>query len=291
MGQIDGTLIVALAALGLAALAGGFALGAVLNLRTARRAHAALDADMSEVERTLEALTNKIELATRTAHTARDLVGEANGVVAGLQSSQQKFRETLAQVGIDLSEAREANAAAIRSAIAEIAELLQGVQVRLGNAERGALDANRVERIERALLVLAQHAGRGAIVERELEPVSSAPQPLRMLDAAASSDVALSDDEAPSSDSSPLAASGAFLREEGGEAPASASGESSAEGADAGEPDLVMLSPAVPLGAFGAALSAALGAAPHWMKPAPRTETLTAEEQRLVDESAGAPTS
>ena len=52
-----------------------------------------------------------------------------------------------------------------------------------------------------------------------------------------------------------------------------------------------MLSPAVPLGAFGAALSAALGAAPHWMKPAPRTETLTAEEQRLVDESAGAPTS
>lgn len=289
MGQVDGTLIVGLVALLLAAIAVGLALGNGADIRAHRRALKAQDEDASEIERSVEALSNKVELATRTAHTARDLVGEANGVVAGLQSSQQKLRETLAQVGIDLSEAREANAAAIRSAIAEIAELLQGVQVRLANAERGALDASRVDRIERALLVLAQHAGRDAIVERELEPASSAPQ-YRSLDAAASSDVALSDDEAPLSEnqaSSPLAASGAFLREEGGEAPASASGESSAESADAGGPDLVMLSPAVPLGA----LSALFGGAPDWMKPKPRVEPLSAEEQRLVDESAGAPTS
>lgn len=289
MGQVDETLIVGLYALLLAAIAVGLALGNGADIRAHRRALKAQDEDASEIERLL---SNKVELATRTAHTARDLVGEANGVVAGLQSSQQKLRETLAQVGIDLAEAREANAAAIRSAIAEIAELLQGVQVRLANAERGALDAcriDRIDRIERALLVLAQHAGRGAIVERELEPASGAPQ-YRSLDAAASSDVALSDDEAPLSEnqaSSPLAASGAFLREEGGEAPASASGESSAESADAGEPDLVMLSPAVPLGAFGSLLA---GAA-NWMKPAPRVEPLSAEEQRLVDESAGAPTS
>lgn len=91
MGQVDGTLIVGLVALLLAAIAVGLALGNGADIRAHRRALKAQDEDASEIERLVEALSNKVELATRTAHGARDAVNEANGVVAGLQSSQQKL--------------------------------------------------------------------------------------------------------------------------------------------------------------------------------------------------------
>ena len=239
MGQLNDALIVALAAGALAALTFGLAIYAVLAVGALRRAGKATDADIGEIERTLEAIGSKAEGATQTAHQARDTAAAANGVVDGLQISVGRLREAVAQAGLDLSSATEANKQAIHAAIAEVATLLQGVQVRLGNAERAAIDGGRVERIERALLVLARHVGRDAIVRSELDSAEAAPRP-----AEAASANALEVDAAPPSDSPSMLAPPAG--EGDGEEAAPALGESSTEAGDR-----VLLSPAMPFGAFG----------------------------------------
>ncbi len=178
MEPIDGTLIIAGVALVLAAIASGFALGAVINMRKMRRDLVDLierEGDLAVAE--IAAYSNRLDTAIRTANNARDASNSTAGVVDGLQRGADQMRETVAGLGLQLADADKRHADRNDALLAEIAPPLQGVQQRTLNLEHA------VRNIEQslALMVRAEEPAsqsRATAGEQQAEArASSAPPP------------------------------------------------------------------------------------------------------------------
>ena len=137
MGSIDGPLIIAGLGLALAAVAVGFALGAVINTQRMKKSLGAYARDLlheenerlrQELAITLNNQDGKFEVAITTARQARDTVNSANGVIDGLQTGLSDLRGAVAKVGIDLADADKRHEDRNAALLAEIAGPLQGVQ-------------------------------------------------------------------------------------------------------------------------------------------------------------------
>lgn len=151
MGSIDGTLIIAGAALALAAVAVGFALGAVINLRKLRRDLVDLikrEGDLAAAE--IGAYSARLDTAVRTATQARDAVNATAGIVDGLQHGAEQMRETVAGMGLELQAIEGRVSQRNDALLAEIAGPLQAVQQRAINLEHD------VRNIEQSLALMAR---------------------------------------------------------------------------------------------------------------------------------------
>lgn len=199
MGSIDGTLIIAGLGLALAAIAVGFALGAVINTQRMKKALGAYARGMlhEEAERlrqelavTLNNQDGKFEVAITTARQARDAVNATAGIVDGLQHGAEQMRETVAGMGLELQAIEGRVSQRNDALLAEIAGPLQAVQQRAINLEHD------VRNIEQSLALMAradEPAPRTGAGEQQAEArASSASPPASDLNSSAS---ALADEQ------------------------------------------------------------------------------------------------
>ncbi len=193
MEPIDGTLIIAGVALVLAAIASGFALGAVINMRKMRRDLVDLierEGDLAVAE--IAAYSNRLDTAIRTANNARDASNSTAGVVDGLQRGADQMRETVAGMGLELQAIEGRVGQRNDALLAEIAGPLQAVQQRAINLEHD------VRNIEQSLALMARAnepapLSRASAGEQQAEArASSASPPTSDLNSSAS---ALADEQ------------------------------------------------------------------------------------------------
>lgn len=191
MGSIDGTLIIAGAALVNSAVAAGFALGAVVNLRKLRRDLVDLikrEGDLAAAE--IAAYSNRLDTAVRTATQARDTMNSTAGIVDGLQRGADQMRETVAGLGLELVAVEKRQSERNDALLAEIATPLQNVQQRAINLEH---DVRNIEQ-SLALMARAQEPASLATAGERQPEARSSPSALPADNDSSSSVAALADE-------------------------------------------------------------------------------------------------